>query len=109
MHNRRYEVQEAVRDVRENCKQALGSAALVLLHIKLADIYEGEPPIPAEIERREVAFSVINMGKSFNGLTAFGVTPESVGINVDIPNDDDERAILFITDFDQPSSLDEAS
>lgn len=105
---RRYDIEESSDEVRERVKYALGDTATTVLNIRLADIYEGELPIPDEILQGEIEFSTDFLSRAYRGgLRAVGRTPDSsvANITITIPADMDERSTLRLLEI-TPSSLD---
>ncbi len=99
MRIRRYEVMETSGEVEERIMRALGQRGLASVHAQLADLYEGDLPIPPEIEQREVTFNVRNISLSHHdSLRAFGFTPENASVTISIPNDRDMKSVLSLVD-----------
>jgi hypothetical protein len=106
MHKvRNYEVKERSPEVQERVMRALGERATASLSAQLADVYEGDLPVPAEIEDREVTFTVMSVSRSRkDSLRAYGFTPDKAGVTVTIPNDAAEQSRLSLVDTTRPKT-----
>jgi hypothetical protein len=101
MRTRRYEVQENSPEVKKRVGHALFEGALASLSVDLADIYEGELPIPPDTEHRELMFSVLSIARVHRGnLKAYGFIFDDPGaaVSVTIPKDEEERSVLSLVD-----------
>jgi hypothetical protein len=106
MHKvRNYEVKERSPEVQERIMRALGERATASLNAQLTDVYEGDLPIPAEIEDREVTFTVMSVSRSRkDSLRAYGLTPDKAGVTVTIPKDIAEQSTLSLVDAARPKN-----
>jgi hypothetical protein len=96
---RRYTIEDSSQNVEESLTRALIQRRLASFAIALSDVYEGELPIPPEIERRDIDFSVLRLSLGPKGsLSAFGLTPENAGVTVSVPKDREEKSTLRLVD-----------
>src|SRR4051812_45002574 len=104
-HERRYTIEEDTTAVEERLARAFLERQLASFALSLSDIYEGEPPIPQNIEHRNIDFSVVRLSLGPKGSTsAFGFTPESATVSVSVPQNKDEKSTLRLLDATKPAS-----
>ncbi len=102
--DRRYTVDEPSEEVMRRVRRGLGGTAMVLLNITLADIYNGELPIPHDIANREIEFSIDFAARTHSGGLRVNGQTENSGSNnivVNIPGDLSETSTLRLLDIER--------
>jgi len=99
---RRYEILDDSETVQNKLVAAFLEREPASLEIKLADVYEGELPIPDEILRRKIGMYVLDLSCSrrTGDIQAFGNTTESqlAAVSVHIPSDHEKPSTLQLLD-----------
>ena len=99
---RRYDIDEPSSEVKKRITHALGETATTILNITLADIYDGQLPIPEEVLNREIEVSIDFVARAHGGgLRAVGHTTDSNirNLTINIPGDTDERSTARLLDI----------
>ncbi len=102
---RRYKIDEPSEEVKRRVGHAaLGETATAILNIRLADVYEGELPIPEEVLNREIEVDIEFVSKAHaGGLRAVGRTTDSKvsNVTINIPGNMDEQSTARLLHTDE--------